>query len=622
MHINDLNEPVLQRILNTAHYTATSQSPRLHMLRQLLLLSSVCRLWRRLVSVHLQSTVIMEYRPKRNNGTTQVSIQDRRKTAVSNSSGVWPTRTWSIKGNGAKNGSTDAKLKPRYQSKSLAVSEWATNLAVMPGQAAAKQATVLRIQAFVNAPDYADFVGTMEAAGFDKQSWDKIATIEFVDFATIHAMQGTAAAATALTSAGSPSSPRLPSIHEPSFENAASFLTKHVPNVREIASTTWDISAVNKCLATHLIKQYSQQLHIWAIQTLPTLISASHPKVTSNLTVLQIQTSQLQMLGPNSVPSAQLQVLKLHDADPFFAWTPFAASSDDSKTLKFSSLYSLTIDYEKDNVAHDTSRDDALRGGNNPQVTMGIDVRNIQFPSLTALAIRKVPYTYTSAWAMFLQSPLRNLYIAGKHAHVRYIDPKLLLNLESVDIHLYLTTHAQGKFTTMVKTLLTSQSTMRSAWIRHSEVFPISIPDSVGWSELKELNLTAYVPPSALLNLASQLPQLTTLIAQRIAKDLCEPALEESTKVDLTRLKPRLVASTSVRELQLHMVGGGLHVTTLQSICYILLSMPLVKRLAVKSGYWPKIQELAKLFSDSHPRLEHIEPVHQVPMQCKPLTFQ
>ncbi|KAJ1811601.1 hypothetical protein LPJ56_005777, partial [Coemansia sp. RSA 2599] len=477
MHINDLGEPVLQRILDTAHNAATSHSPRLRMVRQLLVLASVCRLWRRLASAYLHSTVIMEYRPRRGARQPQPSIQDRRK-ASSVASNVWPTRTWSIKGSAAKNGSSEAKPWPKYQTRSLAASEWATNLAIIPAQAAT-QAKTLRIQAFVNAPEYTDFVDTLEAAGFGKRIWENIATIEFVDFATTHAMQGTAVAA-ASAAAGSSQSPRLPSIQEPSFDRVAALLAKHVPRVREISSATWDISAVNRCLATHLIKQYSRQLHIWAIQTLASGISASRPKITADLTVLQIQTSQLQMLGPNAVPSAQLRVLKLHDAQPFFSWKPFAGSNDDPKKLVFSSLYSLTIDYEKDNVAHDTSRDDALKGGKNPRVTMGIDTRNIQFPSLTALAIRKVPYTYTGAWSMFLQSPLRNLYIAGKHAHVRYLDQRLLLGLDTLDIHLYLTTNAQGKFTAMVKTLMTSKSAIRSAWIRHSEVFPISVPDCVG----------------------------------------------------------------------------------------------------------------------------------------------
>ncbi|KAJ2849652.1 hypothetical protein J3B02_003768 [Coemansia erecta] len=423
----------------------------------------------------------------------------------------------------------------------------------------------------------------------------------------------------------SASPPRLPPLYEPSFDQVTSFLSRHVPNVQEICSTTWDIGAVNRCVATYLIKQYSAKLRIWAVQTLPAIISASQPQVTAHLTVLQIQASQLQMLGPRAVPSQQLQVLKLHDAEPFFSWTPFASSPDehDDKLLVFSSLYSLTIDFEKDNVVHDTSRDDALRkGANNPRVTMGVDPRNIQFPLLTALAIRKVPFTFTGAWAMFLDSPLRNLYVAGKHSHLRYIDPRILQKLDTLDILLYLTGSAQGKFTMMVKGLLSGESNMRSCWIRHSEVFPISVPDSVGWTQLRELNLTAYVPPAALLNLVAQLPQLITLVAQRIAKDLSEPPLEETTTVELANLLPKKVASTSVRELQLHMAGSGLHVTTLQSICYIVLSMPLVKRLAVKKGYWPRIQELAKMFNDKYPQLEHIELVHQVPMQCKPLMFQ
>ncbi|KAI7823430.1 hypothetical protein BX661DRAFT_55808 [Kickxella alabastrina] len=189
-------------------------------------------------------------------------------------------------------------------------------------------------------------------------------------------------------------------------------------------------------------------------------------------------------------------------------------------------------------------RHDAMRSGKNLRVTMGTDTRRILFPKLCTLSVRRVPYTYTDAWSMFLDSPLKSMYVAGKHAHVRYIDLRLLANLNTLDIHLYLTERAQGRFTAFVKTMLTAESMVQSAWLRHSGTFPVSVPDVLGWQNVRELNVTAYVPPITLLTLVSQMPRLSRLIVQRIACDASETVLEETTFVELGYLKPKYIGSS------------------------------------------------------------------------------
>ncbi|KAJ1901949.1 hypothetical protein LPJ66_000405 [Kickxella alabastrina] len=448
-------------------------------------------------------------------------------------------------------------------------------------------ATRLRIQTFVNQPDYTDFVAAIEGAGFATQVLEEVTSIEFVDFSSLPVLSSgrdSSDAASADAASLSPTQERL-------FANVAAYILRHLPGIREISSSTWDISMDNRCLATYLVKAYSRQLRVWNVGLMDSGIVASGivagwPVFSNQLTVLQVETRHLQLLGAASMPAAQLQ------------------------TLKF-------IDFAKDNVANDMHRHDAMRSGKNLRVTMGTDTRQILFPKLRTLSVRRVPYTYTDAWSMFLDSPLKSMYVAGKHAHVRYIDLRLLANLNTLDIHLYLTERAQGRFTAFIKTMLTAESMVKSAWLRHSGTFPVSVPDVLGWQNVRELNVTAYVPPITLLTLVSQMPQLSRLIVQRIACDASETVLEETTFVELGYLKPKSIGSSSVCELQLHMVGEGLHSSTLQSICYMLLSMPRVHRLAIKHGYWPWIRKFGQMHLESNPGIAEIELVHHISMQAK-----
>ncbi|KAJ2721821.1 hypothetical protein GGI07_003704 [Coemansia sp. Benny D115] len=561
-------------------------------------LAGVCRKWRRMMHEHLHSTIIVEYRPKAPiNGPQQ---RPGAKNRVSPAS-VWTPRAAIKKFNSkAENGVS------KQQYGQLRNAEWATNIKLFELQGAQDpiKATKLRIQAFVDLPDYEGLVAAMVADGFSTQSWTSVTSIEIVDFAGTPGLAG-----------GNGSPTGSPSIQDPSFASVARFMLQHMPNIVELSSSTWDISASNRCLASHLLSVYSTQLHHLDVHVLPSAIKASRPVLGNQLTVLQVQTRVLQLLGAATVPAAQLKTLKLCHVDPYFSWEAFAGASGEE--LEFTSLTTLGIDFEKDNVANDTHRQEAQRGGKCPWVTMGVDSRRVRFPKLHTLAVRRVPYTYTDAWSMFLDSPLKSLYVAGKLAHVRYIDMSLFSGLDILDVHLYLTEQAQGKFSTFVKTMFTVESAVRSAWVRHSEIFPISVPDVVGWQNVRELNITAYIPPFTLMSLVSQMPQLCLLVVQRVARDVCETILESGTGVDLSHLQPTSIVSTSIRELQLHMAGNGVRVPTLQTICYLLLSMPKVHKLAIKQGYWERISEFAKSREEKNPHLAQIELVHHISMQAR-----
>ncbi|KAJ2397561.1 hypothetical protein GGI05_000581 [Coemansia sp. RSA 2603] len=632
MLIDDLDDAMLARIFTTVQSTAVSHSPRLRTYKHLLALAAVSRRWRRLMHAYLHSTVIMEYRPKRATSPIAATTPtitataaaaagatpnghpaDKRKRSIGSS--MWSSRTYirKPKANGTAVYPQQQQKQQQHREVNHRAAEWVSNISVLALQATQPMlATKLRIQAFVDSANYALLIDAMKSNGFEQQRWTNVSMIEFIEFAAVptspdqqQQLQQVMQTASAL---------------EPSYAGVTRLLAEHMPCVEDISSSTWDISAASRCLATHLVRQYGAALRMWNIQTVPSGISVGQPKIGNNLTVLHIQTAQLQLLGKSSVPAEQLQTLTLSHAPPFFSWQSFVSSSGNvgSNKLEFTSLTALTIDYEKDNVANDTQRDDATRVIKSPHVTMGVDPRSISFPHLADLTIRRVPYTYTSAWSMFLAAPLKKLHVAGKHAHVRYIDVRLLKDIDCVDFHLYLSTNSQGRFTSFVKSLLAAESNMRSAWLRHSEVFPLSVPQTAGWINLRELNITAYIPPLALLSLVSQLPKLLVLVAQRIARDASEALLDDSTFVELAYLKPKTVSSTSVRHLQLHMAGTGLRVTSLQSICYVLLSMPNVKRLAVKQGYFSRIHELVRVHAKEYPQFLKLELVNHIAMQMKP----
>ncbi|KAJ1816342.1 hypothetical protein LPJ60_005361, partial [Coemansia sp. RSA 2675] len=391
----------------------------------------------------------------------------------------------------------------------------------------------------------------------------------------------------------------------------AGLVSKHAPGVVEVVGEPWECNP--NSLAAHLASAYFNQLCVCKAPLIAAI--TRKPDMCANLTVLSIQTSILQSSGSHLIPVGQLCELKLLQAEAFFSWEAFGSPG----TLEFSRLVSLTIDFEKDHVANDSHRYDAQKGGKNPRVTMGVDRRRILFPRLTNLCIRKLPYTYAGAWAMFLDAPIKNLALAGKFAHIRYLDTRVLRGLDIFDMHVYLSEKSFGKFSTFVKTVLAVPSTVRSAWIRHSEVFPISVPDLCAWTQLRELNVTAYIPTFTLLALVSRLPELQRLIAQRIARDDSEAMLESD--AGPLFVEPGMVASRSVCELQLHMGGNKPRVTTLQNIIYVVLCMPCLRRLAVKQAYRKDIRLFFEQRKEVYPELANLEYVHHINMRSIPAQF-
>ncbi|KAJ2179207.1 hypothetical protein GGH18_005636 [Coemansia sp. RSA 530] len=255
---------------------------------------------------------------------------------------------------------------------------------------------------------------------------------------------------------------------------------------------------------------------------------------------------------------------------------------------------------------------------------MGRDRRRVVFPKLHSLSVSKVPYTYAEAWRMFIGAPVRRLAVAGPYAHVRYVDTRLLRTLDSLDVHTVgAEKSSHGRFTSFVKMLLGEDSNVTCAWLRHSEAFPLSVPETVRWSQLTELCLAAYVPALALLLLVGQLPSLHRLVVQHIAGDACEEEIDGKMCAPWGNITaPAVPVSTSVRELQMHMGGGPTaRIPTLQAMCYVLLCLPGVRRLAVKQVYCDYVRDFIRSSAQSHPALANIELVHHVFIAAKSPMF-
>ncbi|KAI9502667.1 hypothetical protein BX070DRAFT_226599, partial [Coemansia spiralis] len=586
--INSLDDRILARILHIACYSVHALSIRLWAYKRLLPLAAVCSSWRRHACAYLYSTLIVEYQPP----IKQVLVS-KRKPPSQRKRSIW---------NGI--GSSAVEI-----SKTAVGPRWNTNMHLILHTNQTSKVTRLRIQMH----GHPDYTGLVELLDFGHKPWPMVGAIELADFAELQLPLRKPAVTAAQ--------------QERYLENLTTHLKVNLPNVTAVTSLSWDVCATNKSLTKQLFIQYIDQLSVWNTPLALPLDQkqAPLPSVVEHLTVLQIETQALAQLGSAKFAVGQLQSLHLNQAEPFFSWAPFVGTKASSLTnniepLVFGSLHTLTIDFEKDNVANDTYRIDALRkdGRSSPRVTMGMDKRYLKFPILRSLTIRRVPYTYTSAWSMFLDSPLKSLSIAGKYAHVRYINCKLFEGLDDLDIHLYATSGAHGKFTEFIKHILEQPSTAKSAWIRHAEVFPLSVPDTTGWTNLKELNITAYIPTFSLLSLVSQLPQLFRLAVQRIARDASEIMLNEAGLLNLMFIRSRFVASTSIRELQLHMGGSQVRGSSLQAICYILTSMPFVQKLAVKQGYWGYVYDFIDMHKTDFPGLQNIQMVHHIYMQHIP----
>ncbi|KAJ1890716.1 hypothetical protein LPJ81_005886, partial [Coemansia sp. IMI 209127] len=424
----------------------------------------------------------------------------------------------------------------------------------------------------------------------------------------------------------------LPGRHERhTLGKLAAYVGMHLPSVRCIVSgSSWDMCATNKQLATLLVAHYAGQLSTWNVPVIADKAlqqAVAQTAVARTLSSLHIETHVLEQLGSGGAKlhAEPLESLHLCQAEPFFSWAAFASNSQG--LVAFERLHTLVIDFAKDNVANDTHRFDALNGANgirnSSHVTMGANSHPLRFPSLHTLSLRKVPYAYTEAWSMFLDSPIRHLSVAGKYGHLRYINSMLLENLDFIDVHLYgiAGSGTHGRFTAFVKQLLGYASQAKSAWLRHAEeVFPLSVPaESLGWAQLRELNVVGYLPPFGLLTLVEQLPCLFRLVVQRVVLDVNEPLLEDGTSmVGLWDVGALTVASSTVRELQVHMGGSQLRASTLQVLCYLLTAMPRVRKMAIKHGYRLHVLRFVAMHAKDLPELQAIQMVQHVHMEHVP----
>ncbi|KAJ2836696.1 hypothetical protein FBU31_001308, partial [Coemansia sp. 'formosensis'] len=529
-YFDRLEDRVLDRIIALAFYQS-DVTRKLADFKRLLPLAAVNHAWRQLATPHIYATLIVECQPS----------VSRKPDPKPRSKGVW-ARSEKTNGGGLPLTRTTSSTTVV-----TTTAQWQTNLGLILGGPKHSAITRLCIQAFDIVPDYAALLDTFNGS-FGHHQWSDIATIEIRDCSTIRRAPLPDPASSMASSRSSSSSSLSPMgatlrTHKPGHAHAtgvtklAALISKHAPNVTALVSEPWECTPGSRSLAGHLALTYFHQLRICNAPLGGPIVG---PKHEACLASLCIQTSMLQASGAHGISVLQLHTLKLLQAEAFFSWEAFGTAT--ATTLEFCNLTTLTIDFEKDHVANDSHKYDAQKG-KNPRVSMGVDKRRVLFPKLTNLCVRKLPYTYPEAWAMFLDSPIKNLALAGKFAHIRYLDTRVLRNLDIFDIHVYLSDKSFGKFTTFVKTVLSVDSSVKSAWIRHSEVFPISVPDACLWAGLQELNITAYIPTFTLLALVSQLPALYRLIAQRIARDDSEAPLES--EAGPFYIEPGAVASTS-----------------------------------------------------------------------------
>ncbi|KAJ2369039.1 hypothetical protein H4S01_001244 [Coemansia sp. RSA 2610] len=599
---SDLEPRIVARIINTICFVVTGASARLRTHRELVRLASVSRAWHDVVQPHMQSIVIIECQIHDEIDKAQPIVETPPSRQRQRRAGWKPT-----------NGSV--KRKPTAQTQA-----WKSNIGLLrllqrSQMGVQTHANRLRLQSFDCEPDFAALGDALDSAGFVKCGLDRISTLEIMDLPELRAP--------------------APVLADPPADGlgagrAARYLVSHVPGVRTLTSAVWDIGAPCQRLAAHLACMYLSQLQALAVQvSMP--IAEHNGALARNLTTLHIAAGVLARSGHGIIPAGQLQVLKLYDADAFFSWAPFACDSD---TLTFSSLTALAISFASDDV-RTTADFYASRKGReySVHVTMGRDRRRIAFPRLQALSVRRLPYTYSDAWRMFAEAPLRRLAVSGPYAHVRYVDQALLAGLDVVDIHTVTGNAAAGndqpqkkfggRFTGFVRQLLAHESAVASAWLRHAEPFPLSVPQCVRWPRLAELCVGAYMPALALLALCAQLPALRRVVVQRIALDSCEDELTPAADcgdepVWRSVRVPDEPASRGVRELQVHMGGGSTpRVPTLLAICCLVANLPGVRRLAVKHVYAAHVRAFLAHAAATHPELASVELVRHVYVAAK-----
>ncbi|KAJ1854898.1 hypothetical protein GGH12_005005 [Coemansia sp. RSA 1822] len=591
--IADFDNRIVGRIVNVACYGATGSSAQLHTQAQLVALASVSRTWHELVRPHLQSILIIECQP------TPEAPQP-----ASNNRGGKRRTAWKSP---VINGNLSSKKGPgtciwRTNAELVHLLQQHTNGVSVP-------VSRLRLQSFDTAPDFTGFVAAMDNVRLARCRLDTVTSLVVMEFIGV---------STAVSAAVS----TLDSNTGNGASQAAECIAQHAPNVRSMVCAPWNVSPAFRQLASPLAVAYLRQLHTLTIPLATPLLTDS--QIASSLTTLHIHAHILAASGPGIVPAQQLQVLRVHDAPAFFPWEAFA-SAGEPDMLEFASLTALGIDFASDDVVTTADFYSSInRAKSSVHVTMGRDRRRLVFPKLHSLSVSKVPFTYAEAWRMFIGAPVRRLAVAGPYAHVRYVDTRLLRTLDTFDVHTVgAEKSSHGRFTSFVKTLLGEDSNVTCAWLRHCEAFPLSVPETVRWSQLTELCLAAYVPALALLLLVGQLPSLHRLVVQRIAGDACEEVLDSKMHAPWGDIAaPAAPVSTSVRELQMHMGGGPTaRIPTLQAMCYVLLCLPGVRRLAVKQVYCDYVRDFIRSSAESHPALANIELVRHVFIAAKSPMF-
>ncbi|KAJ2617554.1 hypothetical protein EV177_000517 [Coemansia sp. RSA 1804] len=664
MGFSTVDDRILERIMHIACHRIYHPSTRLSDYKELVPLAGVCKTWRKHASVHLCSAVIAEYQPI----GTATAAETAETDETENASKRRPSILDPLRGLLNKAGIKDLLVAPEGQQQHQTQQQqqhqmqqqqqkrqgWETNLVLTGGTSnTGRTSSRLRIQVHSKYPDYTGFVA---AVALDAEIAKEIKTIELVDLeprgAAAWMHQGR-------SSHGGDSEQQV-------LQRTADYLVNRLPGIRNIVcKSAWDTCcAANTQLATKLVLHYLSQLTSWQapVAVDAALLHASGANrvdhaATESLTALQIETKVLGRLGAGTIRVSRLKQLHLRQAEPYFSWAAFAA--DSSGCVRFENLHTLAINFERDDVANDTHRIEALLyaedggsrqllaagAGNDARVTMGVNRRPLAFPNLNELSVQRVPYTYEAAWSMFLESPVRRLTVTGKFGHLRYIPAALFAPLHTLDVNMYGIATAGGavhaRFTALFKQLLEYASKVQSAWLRvASDTFPLSVPSStghhhsVGWSALRELNIVGYLPPLALVALVGQLPCLVRLLVYRVVMDASETLLppestSEFASVDklLLAMPPstpgsRAVTNKAVRELQLHMGGSQVRASTLQVLCFLLTTMPCVRKLAIKPGYRSLVRRFVGLHADKLPELQELQMVHQIYMSHVPQQMQ
>ncbi|KAJ2399033.1 hypothetical protein GGI23_002890 [Coemansia sp. RSA 2559] len=594
VNVNELDDRILQRILHLACRAVYAPTTRLRAYGGLLRLAAVCQSWRRHACEHLYSTLIAEFQPPTPHGAVEAKRGNEKPYARNMRKSLWSGLMFASKTHAAHAGE-DAGMSAGWR-------PWKTNMPLVRGRRSART-TKLRIQMYTGCcPAYEGFAAAIDLGAL-KERGRQVECIEFADYS---ALQG--AAAWRYSQQG------LAGRHERhTLGRLAAYVGMHLPGVRAIeCSAPWDMCATNRQLATLLLVHYAGRLSTWNVP------------VVADKTLQQAVASAA---AANALSSLRIDTHRQAPcrAEPFFSWAAFASNSQG--VVAFERLHTLAIDFASDDVANDAHRFDALHrasgGKNSPHVTMGANSCPLSFPALHTLALRRVPYTYAEAWDMFVGSPIRRLSVAGKYGHLRYINGALLEHLDFVDVHLYgiAGSGTHGRFTAFVKQLLGYASQASSAWLRHAEeAFPLSVPaGALGWAQLRELNVVGYLPPFALLTLVEQLPRLYRLVVQRVVLDANEPLLDEDAgALGLRHVGARAVASSTVRELQVHMGGSQLRASTLHVLCCLLAAMPRVRKLAVKHGYRLHVLRFIAMHAEELPELQGIQMVQHVHMEHVP----